>query len=99
MLQVLPFKWTLFTDCVKVRKRDPEFPAISRGYREEYEQPSSTAHSDYSQDGGFLTLQHCFPGQEDYWKDKSFDMLKCVFVFLLSGMHERERKEPAKSEG
>jgi hypothetical protein len=62
---VSPFKRTLLT-ASKVRKRDPEFPAISRGYRDEYEQPSSTAHSDYSQDRGFLTLQHCFPGQDDY---------------------------------
>lgn len=46
-----------------------------RGYRDEYEQPSSTAHSDYSQTGGFLTLQHCFPGQDDYWENKEFDML------------------------
>jgi hypothetical protein len=64
------------TGLIKVRKRDPDFPAVMRAYRPEYEQPSSTAHSDYSQNGGFLALQHCFPGQDDYWKDKEFDMLK-----------------------
>ncbi|KAH0556663.1 hypothetical protein GP486_005535 [Trichoglossum hirsutum] len=76
-----------------LRKRGPEFPAISRGYRDEFEQPASMAHSDYSQGGGFLTLQYCFPGQDDYWKDRDFDMLKCVTIFL-TGVHKRERKEP-----
>lgn len=95
---VLRFKRTLLTDCIKVRKRDPNFPAISRGYRDEYEQPSSTAHSDYSQDGGFLTLQHCFPGQDDYRKDKDFDMLKCVVIVLLVGTHEKREKR-TRSEG
>lgn len=95
---VLRFKQTLLTDCIKVRKRDLDFPAISRGYRDEYEQPSRIAHCDYSQNGGFLTLQHCFPGQDDYWKDKKFDMLKYVVIFLLAGMHEKREKR-AGSEG
>ncbi|KAL3952366.1 hypothetical protein ACCO45_012309 [Purpureocillium lilacinum] len=58
-----------------LRKRDSDFPAVARAYRKEYEQPSSTAHSDYSQLGSFLSLKHCFPGQEDYWADKEFDMI------------------------
>ncbi|KAK3382104.1 putative CmcJ-like methyltransferase [Lasiosphaeria ovina] len=42
----------------------------SRGYRDEYEQPSSTAHCNYSQNEG-------------YWKDKDFDLLKLDCLLSL----------------
>lgn len=57
------------------RRRDPDFPAVAMPYRPEYQPPSTVAHSDYSQRGGYLTLEHCFPGQEDYWEGKDFDIL------------------------
>jgi hypothetical protein len=86
----LPYHTAFVSDLSQVRKRDSDFPAITRAYRPEYEQPSSTVHSDYSQNGGFLTLQHCFPGQDNYWKDKEFDMLKSVN--FLSIIKKKEKK-------
>ncbi|KAK0747422.1 putative CmcJ-like methyltransferase [Apiosordaria backusii] len=58
-----------------VRRRDLDFPQRVRQYDPSHEQPAEIAHSDTSQRGGFLVLQHCFPGQDDYWKHKDFDII------------------------
>ncbi|KAB5571987.1 hypothetical protein GE09DRAFT_1216591 [Coniochaeta sp. 2T2.1] len=58
------------------RKRDPDFPAVVRVYRETHEQPSEVAHCDWSQRGSLPVLNWCFPGNEDFWEGKKFDMLK-----------------------
>ncbi|KAK8013183.1 methyltransferase [Apiospora marii] len=57
-----------------VRKRDSDFPRVVRNYQK-YEQPSAVPHCDYSRHGGLMALGYSFPGQEDYWKDKDFDLL------------------------
>ncbi|KAK8022426.1 hypothetical protein PG993_013193 [Apiospora rasikravindrae] len=60
---------------LQVRKRDVDFPDVVRGYRKEYEQPSSIAHCDWSKNGSLKVLHWCFPGNESYWEGKRFDML------------------------
>lgn len=60
----------------KIRKRDPDFPAKVQTYNPEYEQPARRPHADGSVRGGYLQLEFSFPGQEQFWKDKDFDILK-----------------------
>jgi len=60
----------------KVRKRDLDFPEVSRDYHDEYEQPAVTAHCDWSVNGSLTVLRWCFPGHDEYWEGKRFDMLK-----------------------
>ncbi|KAK6507664.1 hypothetical protein TWF481_006086 [Arthrobotrys musiformis] len=60
-------------DCT-VRKRDPDFPRITRTYVD-YEQPARRPHTDCSQKGSYMNLEHSFPGQEEFWKGKEFDIL------------------------
>ncbi len=42
----------------------------------DYEQPARLAHSDYTPLGALLQLKSSFPGQEKYFEDKEFDMIK-----------------------
>ena len=62
----------------QIRRRDPEFPDKAMNYRTEYVPPALTAHSDYSRDGGHQVLSYSFPGQEEWFKDKKFDLIKLV---------------------
>lgn len=63
---------------IQVRKRDPDFPEVVRVYREEHEQPSPVVHCDWSSVGSLDVLRWCFPGNENFWEGKRFDMLKYV---------------------
>ncbi|OBT61250.1 hypothetical protein VE03_09670 [Pseudogymnoascus sp. 23342-1-I1] len=60
-------------DCT-VRKRDPDFPEKVRLYVD-YEQPATRPHSDCSQRGAFMNVEHAFPGQSEFWEGKDFDIL------------------------
>lgn len=60
-----------------VRKRDERFPYDGVAIVD-YEQPACVAHSDYSVGGALLQLKASFPGQESYFEDKEFDMIKSV---------------------
>lgn len=60
-----------------VRKRDERFPCDGTAIVD-YEQPACVAHSDYSVGGALLQLAASFPGQESYFEDKEFDMIKSV---------------------
>lgn len=59
-----------------------DFPQVIRGYRDEYEQPSTVAHCDWSRNGAITVLRWCFPVNEDYWEGKKFDMLKYARTFV-----------------
>jgi hypothetical protein len=59
----------------KVRKRDERFPSDELAIVT-HEQPACLAHSDYSVDGAMLQLSASFPGQEEHFKDKEFDIIK-----------------------
>jgi hypothetical protein len=39
-------------------------------------QPAALPHSDFSYHGAFLAMKDFFPGQERYYKDRDFDLLK-----------------------
>ncbi|KAM7213092.1 putative CmcJ-like methyltransferase [Rhypophila decipiens] len=58
-----------------VRKRDPDFPERTRVYRDAYEQPSPIVHCDYSRNGSLDVLKWCFPGNDDFWAGKEYDIL------------------------
>lgn len=59
----------------QVRKRAPGFPEAV-GQRVDFEQPAAMPHTDFSVDGAFMRMQEAFPGQEDHYKNKSFDLIK-----------------------
>ncbi|KAK8108171.1 uncharacterized protein PG998_010184 [Apiospora kogelbergensis] len=67
--------YNIITVTSKVRKRDIDYPEVVRAYRTEYEQPSSLAHCDWSTAGALTVLRWCFPGNENFWKGKRFDLL------------------------
>lgn len=62
----------------KVRKRAPGFPRQT-GAKAEFEQPAAMPHTDFSVAGAFLRMKDVFPGQEEHYEKKSFDLLKWVF--------------------
>jgi hypothetical protein len=62
----------------QIRRREPDFPKEVRLYNSDYEQPAQRPHSDGSVGGAYGQLEFSFPGQDDYWKDKHFDILKSV---------------------
>ncbi|CAI6073687.1 unnamed protein product [Clonostachys chloroleuca] len=66
-----------------VRKRDPDFPEVVRVYREEHEQPSPVVHCDWSSVGSLDVLRWCFPGNENFWEGKRFDMLKLLVIIRM----------------
>ena len=59
----------------QVRKRSPGFP-VAEGMKVEFEQPAALPHTDFSVHGAFQRMEEAFPGQEQHYKDKDFDMLK-----------------------
>ncbi|OTA87933.1 hypothetical protein M434DRAFT_130615 [Hypoxylon sp. CO27-5] len=58
----------------QVRKRDARFPSNELAIIT-HEQPACLAHSDYSIRGAILQLKNSFPGQEEYFENKEFDMI------------------------
>lgn len=66
----------MLIDSRQVRRRGPDYPGSLGFYREDFEPPAGLAHVDYSKDGAYMMLEHVFPGQEAYWKDKKFDQIK-----------------------
>ena len=60
---------------LQVRQRDERFPSDAVAVVE-HEQPACLAHSDFSAHGAILQLKASFPGQEEYFEDKNFDILK-----------------------
>ncbi|KAL8861045.1 MAG: hypothetical protein Q9178_002558 [Gyalolechia marmorata] len=58
-----------------VRKRDDRFPSDEVAIVT-HEQPACLAHSDYSNAGALLQLSASFPGQEEHFKDKEYDIIK-----------------------
>ena len=61
--------------CKKVRRRHPAFPNGEEN-RAEFAQPSTMAHADFSREGAFLRMADVFPGQELYYENRSFDLIK-----------------------
>ncbi|KAK3372249.1 putative CmcJ-like methyltransferase [Podospora didyma] len=59
---------------LNVRKRDSDFPSITRGYTD-FNQPSRKPHCDVSQQGALMDLRFAFPGQDHIWAGKDFDIL------------------------
>ena len=59
----------------QVRQRDERFPSDAVAVVE-HEQPACLAHSDFSLHGAILQLKASFPGQEAYFQDRNFDILK-----------------------
>ena len=71
---------------LQVRQRDERFPSDAVGVVE-HEQPACLAHSDFSAHGAILQLKASFPGQEEYFEDKNFDILKSVLPnFMKSSL-------------
>jgi hypothetical protein len=62
---------------LQVRKRDERFPSDIKVIVS-HEQPASLAHSDYSVQGAKLALRDAFPGQEKYYENRDYDMIKYV---------------------
>ncbi|KAK3178322.1 hypothetical protein OEA41_000455 [Lepraria neglecta] len=58
-----------------VRRRDPAFHK-DIGKKVTYAQPAALPLSDYNVEGLFLRMTQFFPGQEKFYKDKEFDLLK-----------------------
>lgn len=58
-----------------MRKRDDRFPSDQYGVVS-HQQPTALAHADYTLDGALMQLAYTFPGQEEYFKDKEWDMIK-----------------------
>jgi hypothetical protein len=67
-----------------VRKRAPGFPH-DLGVRVEYEQPAAMPHTDFSIDGAFMRMEEAFPGQEVFYRSRSFDLLKYAFPMTRHG--------------
>ncbi|KAI0545211.1 hypothetical protein F4679DRAFT_599885 [Xylaria curta] len=57
-----------------VRKREHDFPAISRLYGD-YEQPLNSPHIDWTAKGSELQMQDAFPGQDHSWRGKDYDII------------------------
>ncbi|KAJ2994000.1 hypothetical protein NUW58_g1671 [Xylaria curta] len=57
-----------------VRKRDEDFPAVSRLYQD-HEQPLRSPHIDWTAKGSKLQLRDSFPGQDHIWLDKDYDII------------------------
>ena len=64
---------------MQVRRRHPYYPS-ERVEVVKYEQPAALAHSDYTPGGAIEQLKGSFPGQEAYFLDKEFDMIKSVLL-------------------
>ena len=64
---------------IQVRIRDAAFPGRP-GEVVGTAQPAALPHSDFSRHGGFLAMEQFFPGQEKYYKDRDFDLLKYPFA-------------------
>ncbi|KAL8899811.1 MAG: hypothetical protein Q9207_006010 [Kuettlingeria erythrocarpa] len=60
---------------LSVRKRDDRFPSDEVAIVT-HEQPACLAHSDYSNAGALLQLSASFPGQEEHFQDKEYDIVK-----------------------
>ncbi|KAF7503085.1 hypothetical protein GJ744_004332 [Endocarpon pusillum] len=58
----------------QVRKRVPEFPH-KIGVKVEFEQPATVPHTDFSVSGAFMRMKDIFPGQEEHYENKSFDLI------------------------
>ncbi|KAF9765338.1 hypothetical protein IL306_002426 [Fusarium sp. DS 682] len=57
-----------------VRIRDEAFPE-KVGERTAYAQPAALPHSDFSKHGGFLAMKEFFPGQEQFYENRDFDLI------------------------
>lgn len=73
----------------QVRKRDPTFPWEDEIKLIKHEQPAVVAHSDYSPQGALMELKAVFPGQEIFFEDKEFDILKFVADTHVLGIVEQ----------
>jgi hypothetical protein len=74
---------------VQVRKRDASFPE-EPGKVTTAAQPAALPHSDFSRDGGFLAMEQFFPGQQKYFENRDFDLIKYAslsFVKSSPGSH------------
>jgi hypothetical protein len=60
---------------LKVRKRDPRFPSDQYG-QVSHQQPTAIAHADYTTKGAVMQLHYSFPGQETYFRDREYDIIK-----------------------
>ncbi|MCJ1309173.1 hypothetical protein MMC25_002829 [Agyrium rufum] len=58
----------------QVRKRASGFPHAI-GARVEFEQPAAMPHTDFSVEGAFMRMKEAFPGQQEHYNGKSFDLL------------------------
>jgi len=70
----------------QIRRRSPKYPA-QIGNDAVFEQPAALPHSDFSTRGAFLHLSEAFPGQEEHFKDKEFDLIKLVATNLYIYQH------------
>jgi hypothetical protein len=78
-----------------VRKRDARFPVAeeSEPFFVTHEQPAPIPHSDFSLRGKDVQLEMAFPGQTIHFKDRDYDLIKCVarvsspLVVLTSKQH------------
>lgn len=66
----------------KVRRRDAKFPAEVNAKVQDA-QPAALPHADFTVHGAFLRMQECFPGQEKYYIEKDYDILKYVITHVL----------------
>ena len=67
---------------LQVRQRDERFPSDAVAVIE-HEQPACLAHSDFSVQGAISQLKAFFPGQQEYFEGKKFDILKSVLPNLI----------------
>ncbi|KAI6083734.1 hypothetical protein F4821DRAFT_244122 [Hypoxylon rubiginosum] len=57
-----------------VRIRDASFPE-KPGEVTAAAQPAALPHSDFSRHGGFLAMKQFFPGQEEFFENRDFDLI------------------------
>ncbi|CZT15620.1 uncharacterized protein RCC_01465 [Ramularia collo-cygni] len=57
-----------------IRKRHEQFPS-DRFAKIEHQQPAMLAHSDYSLGGTAMQLEATFPGQEQYFSSREYDLI------------------------
>lgn len=57
-----------------VRKRHPDYPT-EKATVVKHEQPAAVAHTDYTRGGAVQQLKGSFPGQEEHFLDKEYDMI------------------------
>ncbi|KAE9990933.1 hypothetical protein EG327_000704 [Venturia inaequalis] len=58
---------------VAIRRRAPQYP--EQWGPAKHAQPAASPHVDFSVQGAFLQMAGAFPDQEEYYKDRDFDMI------------------------